>query len=340
MNSPVGLLDPINNSQMSQSNKKLMRGSRFVSAPVVKSQRQVNLSPQITHTKKGIVVTHREFVSTIIADNVTPFRVNNNLSPNLYRINPMSAPVFNWLVGIAAHYDQYVFRKLALHYVPLCATTEVGRLALFGDPDSEDQGPADRADLSSYQATADGPVWDSASMVYPCDSKIRLCDDNPTGDPKLIDLGRIGYVTYGTTTNNPLGDLYIEYTVELLVTQPVANMVRALAGTGTSFIGSTGPRFFDGAAIAANFVTFSCVATGNYHIHMIFLGTTTVTTPTTSNGGIVQNFSLTQGVAKSSIMFSLTVPASNVQVQVGFAGAMTAFDFFGYRATRESFATI
>lgn len=318
------------------------QGVQTVSAPVAQSQKRVNKGPQIRASKRGTtIVQHREYISTVVGVVGGTFVVNNGLNAQLYAVQPMNAPTFNWLLGLAAHFDQYRLLNVKMSYTPLCATTEVGRVALFWDPDSQDLGPGDRAELTSFRGCVDTPPWSPAVMKVPCDQKVRLLEDNSTVDTKLIDMGRIGYATYGTTTSNSLGDIFLEYEVELIYTQPMANLTRFAFGTNLVTTSITGPRYFDIAGFAAGFITASFVTAGVYSVVFITVNATTShSVPTTSNGGVITAFSQTGSATKSMSTFTLTVPSSLVQVQLPWAGTMTAFNLWAYRAGRDTLATI
>lgn len=322
--------------------KQQQKQPQMVVAPVAISQKRVNKGPQIRASKRGsTVVSHREYISTVVGISGGTFTVNNGLDVQLYAMQPMNAPAFNWLLGLAAHFDQYRLLSVRMQYTPLCATTEVGRVALFWDPDSQDLGPSDRAELTSFRGCVDTPPWSPVSMGVPCDQKVRLLEDNPTADTKLLDMGRIGYATYGTTTTNSLGDIFLEYEVELIYTQPMANLNRFAIGTGTVTTSMVGPRYFDVASIAANFVTAAFLTAGVYQVVFITNAlTTSHNTPTANNGAVITGFSQTGSATKAMSTYTITVPSSLVQVQMSFVGTMSNFNLWAYRSGRTTSATI
>ena len=141
-------------------------------------------------------VTHRELVTTV-TNTVGAFRVNNNVNTTagFYRVNPTNANLFTWLPTLAANFDSYRFTYLRFVYVPLCATTEVGRVALFWDKDSQDTLPVDRAAVSSYGHSKEGPPWAETTLTVPVDNTLRFTSDTNTTDRKLLDLGQLAYAT-------------------------------------------------------------------------------------------------------------------------------------------------
>lgn len=353
MNSPVVLPDPIVNTMsqkivMNKNGKKKNGGGprpkvQTLTAPVARTERRVTVAPQVRTARNGnTVVKHREFVTTIFAQSsLVPFLVNMGLDVGLYAVQPMNPPTFNWLVGLAAHFDEYKFLNMRVTYTPVCGTTLEGRVALFWDPDSQDPGPIDRTDLASYTGSVDTPPWAQVTMTVPCDGKFRLIEDNPTADTKLLDMGRIGFATYATSSTAAAGDLYIEYEVELRRTQPMSNMTRFAVGAAGTLTSIVGPRYFDIVGFAASFITAAFVTPGVYQMFYITTGTTTAhVLPVLSNGGAVTNFSTTNSATKSMSTCTITVPTSTVQCQFIWVGAMTNFNLWGYKSSRVSNATI
>lgn len=321
---------------------KPRRKQQTVTAPVAVSQKQVNVGPQTRVSKRGMpIIKHREFITTVSGITAGTFTVNGGLGDQLYTVQPMNAPSFNWLLGVAAHFDQYRMLSVKMQYTPLCASTEVGRVALFWDPDSQDSGPSDRMELTSYHGSVDTPPWSPVTMRVPCDQKVRLLEDNPTADSKLLDMGRVGYATYGTTTTNSLGDIFLEYEVELIHTQPMANLTRFGLGTATVLTSIVGPRYFDVSALTGTFTTITFLATGTYQVFHITTGTTTShSTPIASNGGIVTGFSQTGSATKSMSTYTVTAPSSTVQVQMPFTGSKTNFNIWAFRSGKATASTI
>ena len=108
-----------------------------IAAPVAITKRISGQTPRFRQAKGKVHVTHRELVTTV-TNTVGTFRVNNNLNApaGFYRINPTNANLFTWLPTLASNFDSYRFTYIRFVYIPLCSTTEVGRVVLFWDKDS------------------------------------------------------------------------------------------------------------------------------------------------------------------------------------------------------------
>nr|CAC79221.1 coat protein [Tomato bushy stunt virus] len=214
-----------------------------IMAPVAVTRQLVGSKPKFTgRTSGSVTVTHREYLSQV--NNSTGFQVNGGIVGNLLQLNPLNGTLFSWLPAIASNFDQYTFNNVVLHYVPLCATTEVGRVAIYFDKDSEDPEPADRVELANYSVLKETAPWAEAMLRVPTDKIKRFCDDSSTLDHKLIDLGQLGVATYGGAGTNAVGDLFISYSVTLYFPQPTNTLLSTrrldLAGT---LVTASGPGY-------------------------------------------------------------------------------------------------
>nr|AAB26100.1 coat protein [Pelargonium leaf curl virus]QWC36205.1 coat protein [Pelargonium leaf curl virus] len=214
-----------------------------IMAPVAVTRQLMGSKPKFTGRMSGsVTVTHREYLTQV--NNTTAFAVNGGIVDNLLQLNPLNGTLFAWLPAIASNFDQYTFNNVVLHYVPLCATTEVGRVAMYFDKDSEDVEPADRVELANYGVLKETAPWAEATLNIPCDRIKRYCDDSATVDHKLIDLGQLGIATYGGSGTNAIGDVFISYSVTLYYPQPTNSLLstRRLDLTGASLNGN-GPGY-------------------------------------------------------------------------------------------------
>ena len=207
-----------------------------VAAPVAISRTITGSRPKFTRSQGSVTVTHRELVAQI--SNTSALQVNGGQIPNIYRLNPSNGLLFPWLSTMAANFDQYRFNAVHLEYVPLCATTETGRVAMYFDKDSQDPEPRDRVELANMAHLNEGSPWAEGRLRVPIDNVKRFTNDSNTSDPKLLDLGQIGFATYGGGSANPVGDIFISYTVTFFEPQPSAGLVQTLqTGTGAQNFG-------------------------------------------------------------------------------------------------------
>lgn len=218
-------------------------GGGTIMAPVAVTRQLTGSKPKFSgRTSGSVTVTHREYLTQV--NNSTSFVVNGGIVGNLLQLNPLNGTLFSWLPAIASNFDQYTFNNVVLHYVPLCGTTEVGRVALYFDKDSEDLEPADRVELANFGVLKETAPWAEAMLRIPTDKIKRYCDDSSTVDHKLIDLGQLGIATYGGGGTNAVGDVFISYSVTLHFPQPTNTLLstRRLDLTG-ALVTAEGPNY-------------------------------------------------------------------------------------------------
>ena len=234
----------------------IVGGTNSIAAPVSITRRISGVAPKFRQAKGKVHVTHRELVTTV-TNTVGTFRVNNSLDPpaGFYRVNPTNANLFTWLPTLAANFDSYRFTYLRFVYVPLCSTTEVGRVALFWDKDSQDTLPVDRAAVSSYGHSKEGPPWAETILNVPIDNVLRFTSDSNTTDRKLVDLGQLAYATYAGNSTLQIGDVYIEYGVEFVEPQPAGTLTQYITKVPGETAVSTGPSYLSNVNINVNATT-------------------------------------------------------------------------------------
>nr|2TBV_A Chain A, Tomato Bushy Stunt Virus [Tomato bushy stunt virus]2TBV_B Chain B, Tomato Bushy Stunt Virus [Tomato bushy stunt virus]2TBV_C Chain C, Tomato Bushy Stunt Virus [Tomato bushy stunt virus] len=215
-----------------------------IMAPVAVSRQLVGSKPKFTgRTSGGVTVTsHREYLTQV--NNSSGFVVNGGIVGNSLQLNPSNGTLFSWLPALASNFDQYSFNSVVLDYVPLCGTTEVGRVALYFDKDSQDPEPADRVELANFGVLKETAPWAEAMLRIPTDKVKRYCNDSATVDQKLIDLGQLGIATYGGAGADAVGELFLARSVTLYFPQPTNTLLssKRLDLTG-SLADATGPGY-------------------------------------------------------------------------------------------------
>nr|WAK97596.1 p41 [Tomato bushy stunt virus] len=305
-----------------------------IMAPVAVTRQLVGSKPKFTgRTSGSVTVTHREYLSQV--NNSTGFQVNGGIVGNLLQLNPLNGTLFSWLPAIASNFDQYTFNSVVLHYVPLCSTTEVGRVAIYFDKDSEDPEPADRVELANYSVLKETAPWAEAMLRVPTDKVKRFCDDSSTSDHKLIDLGQLGIATYGGAGTNAVGDIFISYSVTLYFPQPTNTLLSTrrldLAG---ALVTASGPGYLL-VSRTATVLTMTFRATGTF----VISGTYRCLTATTLGlaGGVnVNSITVVDNIGTDSAFF-INCTVSNLPSVVTFTSTgITSATVHCVRATRQN----
>lgn len=305
-----------------------------VMAPVAVTRQLVGSKPKFTGKTSGsVTVTHREYLSQV--NNSTGFQVNGGIVGNLLQLNPLNGTLFSWLPAIASNFDQYTFNNVVLHYVPLCSTTEVGRVAIYFDKDSEDPEPADRVELANYSVLKETAPWAEAMLRVPTDKVKRFCDDNFTTDRKLIDLGQLGIATYGGAGTNAVGDVFISYSVTLYFPQPTNTLLSTrrldLAGSPVTV---SGPGYLL-VSRTSTILTMTFRATGTFVISGTYRCLTATVLGLT--GGVnVNSITVVDNVGTDSAFF-INCTVSNLPSVVTFTSTgITSATLHCVRATRRN----
>nr|AAC32732.1 41K protein [Tomato bushy stunt virus] len=305
-----------------------------IMAPVAVTRQLVGSKPKFTgRTSGSVTVTHREYLSQV--NNSTGFQVNGGIVGNLLQLNPLNGTLFSWLPAIASNFDQYTFNNVVLHYVPLCSTTEVGRVAIYFDKDSEDPEPADRVELANYSVLKETAPWAEAMLRVPTDKIKRFCDDSSTSDHKLIDLGQLGIATYGGAGTNAVGDIFICYSVTLYFPQPTNTLLSTrrldLAG---ALVTASGPGYLL-VSRTATVLTMTFRATGTF----VISGTYRCLTATTLGlaGGVnVNSITVVDNIGADSAFF-INCTVSNLPSVVTFTSTgITSATVHCVRATGQN----
>lgn len=281
---------------------KVNKGSAIVAAPAAVSRRIVRKSKPITrNTKNGVVITHSEMIDPITS-------ATSAFSVEAYRCNPGLPNIFPWLSTVAVNYEKYRFKSLVFKTSSLVATSTGGRVGIGFDYDSTDMPPGNRAEFYALTTHAEGPLWDSLTLPIKCDNTFRFTGTHTVADSKLIDLGQVLVYTDAVASAAVVGDVIVDYVVELIEPQPPMFSTYQLWTTGNMTVGelvsidSTQHQYglAQGATI---FTTSSTVMTwtvpfGNYIIDCVVnwsTGTPSITSAAVSGcslkqyGGVVTN---------------------------------------------------
>lgn len=321
---------------------QIVGGIGAIAAPVSITKRVRGMRPSFKQTKGKVHIVHRELVTSVI-NLVGNFRVNNNVSAQIgqFRINPSNSSLFTWLPTIASNFDSYRFTSIRFVYVPLCATTETGRVSLFWDKDSQDPLPVDRAALSSYGHSNEGPPWAETILNVPTDGKQRFVTDSNTTDRKLVDLGQFAFATYAGGSDNQIGDIYVEYGVEFSEAQPAGGLTQYITKSVGATASTTGPSYVVDANINVNATTANIefFSPGTFLITAVVFGTTIASPSTAGGNGTVIGDRPVAGVANASIwtcVFSTTGVSTSVPT---FTQAGTGLTRVQYTITRVNSQT-
>lgn len=219
----------LTNSNNNKNKTKQRSGQR--NRPNNNSTRMTKTSPPSYKLLPGggMVISHREFVSTINEDIIGTGSIAAGTqrvkhSPLKVPINPGDGRAFPWLNQIATRFEKYTIRKLHYIYEPTCATTTSGGIAICPIYDPADPLPDTRTSILNSEGVVRGAIHNEMKLVVPS-RRLRqndtlfvrathesLVDAN---ELRLSDVGYVAVVLSDATANVNFGDLFVEYTIEL-----------------------------------------------------------------------------------------------------------------------------
>jgi len=257
--------------------------------------------PQI-NGGKGVVVKHTEYLDDLLS--LTAFNVDPTVQ--VYQINPGLITSFPWLGNMAAGYEQYRFKKLQFRYRPRVGTSTNATIYYSTQLDSNDADFASKEEMYAYAGTKSTSAW--LDMTHDCllgrgdymkKYFIRTGDIASDDELQLYDVGKFTFVVLGSTANIFVGELLVDYEVELF--NPKMNVLdvgagvnfnTSAAGTPTNPFSGVPSKALWGASdfitLGSNAITF--VQAGLYNISVHFNCTGAMASMTvTETGEILQN---------------------------------------------------
>lgn len=214
--------------------KESRNGKDELTMPLAHQKRNRTKRPKISNGPKSdgsIIVRHREYLVDVTGTEL--------FTPAKLRINPGLSGCFPWLSTIAPNYETYNFRKLKFEYNTGIGATHTGKFFMGIDYDSGDTSPTAKMELLAYHDACDTPVWGSVTMTADHRDlhkfKTRYVRNynisaGLNDDVTLYDVGALYYATAGCDVTTGVGELYVEYEVEL--NTPTMNL-KQLAYAGT-----------------------------------------------------------------------------------------------------------
>jgi hypothetical protein len=187
----------------------------------------------------SVRIRKRELVTSI----ATPAAAQSafNIAATL-ALNPGIPATFPWLSTQAAGWEQYKFRKLRFDYYTRTATSTVGSIMLVPDYDASDPAPTSEQQAMDYKDAKEEAPWVvefccdlTPSALHPSGKKYIRQGAVANTDIKTYDAGTF-YVctTDATTASQNWGKLFVEYDVELSVSQLPQIAFGSAVGTSTT----------------------------------------------------------------------------------------------------------
>lgn len=264
------------NSKSQNGPRRPLSGSTTIGVGAAQADVVTMLEPEIIQSpglKGSMRVRFTEYITDLVTQASTAYQL-------LFQgeINPADAGVFPWLSGVARRYEKYIPHYLAFKFRTSVGSGTNGSVFTVVEYEASDNAPVNKTTFLNQKGAVRSAPWQNhAFLSDPKDLKQRsqyyvntgsltiggLSALNPIGgsgvgagtkandDDRLDDVGKIFVASQGAPASTTLGELWIEYDIELLTPQ-LGNEPNGC----TFFVNSTSP----GVSAAAPFGTEPAVA--------------------------------------------------------------------------------
>jgi hypothetical protein len=269
-------------SKPRQPRRKQGRG-RAQTAPLARQRINTTRSPNIRSSGVSTRVRHREYIADVAG--VVGF------SAVTYAVNPGIAATFPWLSTVADRYESYKFHKLHFVFETDKSASTDGSVQGLIDFDAADSAPTTKANFMGHANAVRSAVWQEFRFdakakdlhKFAAERYVRAAALASNLDIKTYDVGNFFMGAAGCADTSVVGELYVEYDVELTTPQlnpaalsvPTATLqVFRQGGTlaATNVCGSAPTTYGAAYATAAtNTITFT--SAGTFVIEIYAAGT-------------------------------------------------------------------
>jgi len=308
-------------------------GMRNAKVPLAAGSVMTNRGPRM-NGRKSAIISHSEYLGEVAG--------SQGFVNTEYSVNPGLVQSFPWLANIATQYEQYKFRRIAYRYEPSAAATKTGSVILVTDYDALDTAFVSKDQALQYKGAVRTIPWERAVHVLtgketsPYKQRYVRSTAVPTGgDQKTYDLGNFQLITSGQDATTNIGEIYVDYDVELIgpKTNNIlgANLLCADIRAGGTMnnanpLGSA-PVQVDGTTIDVNVngTTFTLGSTGRFLMFYRVTGTGITANTLGPSGGAatVVDYGGTINAAATQAMYCASFDYETNQGQ-GIAVALTA----------------
>ena len=179
--------------------------------PLAASRKKIARQPRVNGSR-AFTVSHSEFLADLTA-------VDPGFEVTSYSINPAQSATFPWLSSLARNFDQYRIKSLLVRFESAAPATENGRVFMAFDYDPQDPVPASKGEFMSYRGATSDAVWTSGSVSFNgprLGKAFYTRAGQVVGDVRLFDAANLLVSTSGVANGLLCGELYIDYTMELV----------------------------------------------------------------------------------------------------------------------------
>lgn len=224
VNSALSRLAPgkRNKNARSAARKLVMartRGFGTITAPAAIARPAPRFKPQFNSIRGRYQVANKEFIA-----NLQPDSTGTAINVTEYNAQVGLAEMFPWLSTIANTHQRYVMRKLRFEYVPVAGTTTRGRVVMAFSIDPTEAAPSSMSQITQYPNYVANSVWTPNTLTVDLsDRRDELYTRSgfvADTDIKTYDLGKLFVGISDTENTESIGQLFVDYEVELITPKP------------------------------------------------------------------------------------------------------------------------
>jgi hypothetical protein len=232
-----------------------------ISAPSSFGSRTQMVKPKFLGGKT--VIKHSEYIADISGS--VAFTIQNSIS-----CNPGLSASFPWLAQIAAAYEKFVVRNIEYRFETSSPSSIKGNLMLSPVYNEQDNAPTTKAAVMQNEGTTKCVPWMSLGCRIPAKYlkvyneyyiRVGTIADVKTYDPFIL------YVcTQDNTDTSVLGELYVDYEIELINPVGTGAVVAATYEGGASLSSSGSLSHLDLTAglLSSGYITIVAGTNANY----------------------------------------------------------------------------
>lgn len=178
--------------------------------------------PKVHATKRGVSISHREFLGDITG--------SQTFTSRTYPINPGSSVTFPWLSNIAEMFQSYRIKGMIFEFNSTSAdalnsvNTALGTVIMSTQYNVALPPLVNKAEMEQYEYTVSGRPSRNLTHCIECDPSLQVMEHLftrtgalPAGqDYQFYDWGNFQLATVGMQAAAVIGELWVSYEVEFL----------------------------------------------------------------------------------------------------------------------------
>lgn len=234
-----------------------------------------------------------------------------------FAVQPGVATLFAWLSGQAGYYQEYRVKRLRFCFDTEKSSATSGKVMFAFSPDAADSAPVNKQEMLEYGQKAKGVPWvpfefevDTSTEAFGRSRYIRTGGLAANLDIKMYDIGILFVATQGMADTTAVGELYVEYDIELMVpvvstaalAKAVSLQIAGVSPSQTSVFG-TAPTYAGGLDVTGTVNTLTFNRVGTYIIAMNIggtgLATSMVPVVSSSTATVTRQFGVSNAAANA-----------------------------------------